>query len=365
MTPGAGSRVDFEFDQDQELLRDSTRRYLADRAPMAYVRDHLDASPGVDAVWRGLVDLGLVGMLAPSDVGGADMGMIDLALGLGEMGRALYPGPFAASAVGAIPLVAGLLDATLTEAWLPQLTAGASIGTVGFVDAADDPLRLDRVGMVHGTKVHVPDAAGADLLLLPTTAVDGVVVALTPDTPGVSIEPAPTVDGTRTFGRVRCVGAEPIVAPVPAPDIAAAARDRLALAYVLDGVGAAERSLELAVDYAKEREQFGRPIGSFQAVQHLCADMLRAVELGRAAAYYAAWACDAADPAERHRAVTIAQAFASDGFYRVAADAIQVFGGVGFTWEHDIHLYYKRLLTLQHFLGSRSDHLAELATLVL
>ncbi len=120
----------------------------------------------------------------------------------------------------------------------------------------------------------------------------------------------------------------------------------------------------MALEYAKEREQFGKPIGSFQAVQHLCADMLRAVELGRAAAYYAAWACDAADGAERHRAATIAAAFAADGFYRVGATAIQVFGGIGFTWEHDIHLFYKRLLTLQQFQGSATDHLEELASIV-
>jgi alkylation response protein AidB-like acyl-CoA dehydrogenase len=180
----------------------------------------------------------------------------------------------------------------------------------------------------------------------------------------VHVEPLPTVDGSRKFATValRAAGGTTIAGAGPA---LAAASDRLALAFVLDGVGAAEVALELAVEYAKEREQFGTPIGSFQAVQHLCADMLRAVELGRAAAYYAAWACDEADAAERHRAVTVARAFAADGFYRVGASAIQVFGGIGFTWEHDVHLFYKRLLTLQHLGGSASDHLEELASLVL
>jgi alkylation response protein AidB-like acyl-CoA dehydrogenase len=134
---------------------------------------------------------------------------------------------------------------------------------------------------------------------------------------------------------------------------------------VVDGVGAASRALELAVEYAKDRRQFDVPIGTFQAVQHLCADMLRAVELARASAYYACWACDAADGAERHRAATMAQAFAADAFYEVGATAIQVFGGIGFTWEHDIHLFYKRLLSVQQYAGGSIDQLEELATIVL
>ncbi|HEX4778711.1 MAG TPA: acyl-CoA dehydrogenase family protein, partial [Acidimicrobiia bacterium] len=141
--------------------------------------------------------------------------------------------------------------------------------------------------------------------------------------------------------------------------------DRLAVADVVDGVGAAARALELAVEYARTRVQFDRPIGSFQAVQHLCADMLQAVELARAGAYYACWAIDAADESERHRAVTMAKAFASDELYRVGASAVQVFGGVGFTWEHDIHLYLKRLMSLRTAGGTTDDHLADLAEIAL
>jgi alkylation response protein AidB-like acyl-CoA dehydrogenase len=141
--------------------------------------------------------------------------------------------------------------------------------------------------------------------------------------------------------------------------------DRLVVAGVVDGVGAASRALEMAVDYAKERRQFDRPIGSFQAVQHLCADMLRSVELARAGAYYACWAADAADAAERHRAATMAQAFAADELYGVGASLIQVHGGIGFTWEHDAHLYYKRLLTLKELAGGSPGQLEELASLIL
>jgi alkylation response protein AidB-like acyl-CoA dehydrogenase len=151
--------------------------------------------------------------------------------------------------------------------------------------------------------------------------------------------------------------------------------DRVLTALVVDGLGAAEVALDMAVAYAKERTQFDRPIGSFQAVQHLCADMLVSLELGRAGAYYALWAADQASragsggheqsPAEAHRAATMAKAFAGDAFYRIGAGAIQVFGGIGFTWEHDVHLFYKRLLTLQQAHGTGTEHLEELADLIL
>ncbi len=153
--------------------------------------------------------------------------------------------------------------------------------------------------------------------------------------------------------------------PATRPTRSARTLDRLAVACVVDGVGAAQQAMELAVEYAKERVQFDRPIGSFQAVQHLCADMLRALELGRAAGYYACWAADDAEPEEAHRAATMAKAFASDAYAQLGGTAIQVFGGIGFTWEHDIHLYYKRLLSLSVSLGNSSEHLAELARIAI
>ena len=356
--------MDFEFTDDQELLRDSVRRYLAERAPLGYVREQLDAPAVVDEVWQGLAELGLSGMLVPEPLGGAGLGLVDLALPLGEMGRALYPGPFTASAVAASSLLTDLgVDAVATS-WLPRLAAGDAIATVASTDARADPVKVDADGTLHGTKVHAPDGIAADVILVVTD--DGnAVTAVTPSDSGVTASSLTTVDGTRKFATVTLDGAlgTPLGGDVAAA--VAAADDRFGVACVLDGIGAAERSLELVLEYAKEREQFGKPIGSFQAVQHLCADMLRAIELGRAVGYYAAWACDAAEPTERHRAATMARAFAADAFYRVAANAIQVFGGIGFTWEHDIHLFYKRLLTLQLAGGTTSSHLAELASIVL
>jgi len=353
--------VDFEFSDDQEQLRDSVRRYLTDRAPLPWVRAHYEDDAVVDDVWRGLAEIGLTAMLVPEPSGGAGMGMVDLALPLGELGRSVYPGPFAASAVGAASLLSASGTNPVADEWLPRIADGSAVVALAATPSRDDPPRRDGAA-VHGTLTHVPDGVAADLVLVAADA--DTVVAIPAGDPSMTVAPLPTVDGSRKFATVTCAGATGTeLAGVG--DALAAASDRLALAFVLDGVGAAEVALEMAVEYAKEREQFGKPIGSFQAVQHLCADMLRAVELGRAAAYYAAWACDEADATERHRAVTMARAFAADGFYRVGATAIQVFGGVGFTWEHDIHLFYKRLLTLQHLGGSASDHLEELASLVL
>jgi alkylation response protein AidB-like acyl-CoA dehydrogenase len=222
---------------------------------------------------------------------------------------------------------------------------------------------------VTGRKVHVADVTAADLVLVTARAEDDLaVLVVRPGTDGVALTATPTVDGTRREGTIELEDAPAERLGLDAADVAAALAetiDRLAIAAVVDGVGAAARALELSVDYAKERRQFDQPIGSFQAVQHLCADMLRAVELARAAAYYACWACDAADAQERHRAAVMAQAFAADELYTVGASAIQIHAGVGFTWEHDAHLYYKRLLSLQHRGGGATDHLEELAALIL
>jgi alkylation response protein AidB-like acyl-CoA dehydrogenase len=184
--------------------------------------------------------------------------------------------------------------------------------------------------------------------------------------PGLVIDPLPSVDGTRAQATATMTNTPARrIGEGDATDAVTEVVDRLLVAHVTDGLGAAEVALDLAVAYAKERVQFDKPIGAFQAVQHLCSDMLQALELGRAGAYYALWACDSADAKERHRAAVMAKAFASDAFPRIGASAIQVFGGVGFTWEHDVHLFYKRLLTLQQSYGDASDALDELAGLVL
>jgi alkylation response protein AidB-like acyl-CoA dehydrogenase len=371
--------MDFERSDEQELLAESVSRFLAERAPLSpYVRERIDDDRGTTVpVWKGLADLGVVGLLAPEDHGGAGMAMVDAAVVLEAQGRFVHPGPYLASAIGATSLVDLAGDDRDREAFLPQLACGATIGTValwepGFRRPWNDPETLaieDGDGWrLDGSKVHVPDAVGADVIFVIARLPGGGcgVFRTTPETQGVTVTATPTVDGTRKEATVELVNAEAhMIGAGDRTDAIAGTVDRLTTAMVVDGVGAAERAMELAVEYAKERKQFDVPIGTFQAVQHLCADMLQSVELARAAGYYACWACDAADAAERHRAATMAQAFAADSLYRVGANAIQVFGGVGFTWEHDIHLFYKRLLTLQHFAGGTVDQLEELASIVL
>jgi alkylation response protein AidB-like acyl-CoA dehydrogenase len=362
--------LDFEFSEDQELLRATVRRFLTERAPIAYVRDMLDDERGTtDDVWSGLSALGVTGLLVPETYGGAGMGMVDMAVVLEELGRAVHPGPFASTAVGAASLVALAGTEDDRAELLPGLASGDTIGTVALPDPSET--RADETGgewTLTGETAHVPDAAAADAIVATVTTADGELGAflVARDAPGLAIEPTPTVDGTRKFATVTLTEAPARrLGTGNAMRAVAETVDRLGVAAVVDGVGAASRSLEMAVEYAKERRQFSRPIGSFQAVQHVCADMLRAVELARAGAYYACWAADAADPAERHRAATIAQAFAADELYTVGASLIQVHGGIGFTWEHDAHLYYKRLLTLKELAGGSPGRLEELASLVL
>jgi alkylation response protein AidB-like acyl-CoA dehydrogenase len=362
--------LDFEFSEDQELLRATVRRFLTERAPIAYVRTMLDDDRGTtDDVWSGLTALGATGLLVPEAHGGAGMGMVDMAVVLEELGRAVHPGPFASTAVGAVSLVALAGSEDDRAELLPALASGETIGTVALSSGGDTRAVVnDGDWHIAGEKTHVADAVAADMLVVTATTPEGELgsFVVTCDAPGLGVTPIATIDGTRKFATVTLTEAPARRLGVgDATGAVAVTVDRLGIAAVVDGVGAASRSLELALEYAKERRQFDRPIGSFQAVQHVCADMLRAVELARAGAYYACWAADAADPAERHRAATMAQAFAADELYTVGASLIQVHGGIGFTWEHDAHLYYKRLLTLKELAGGSPGQLEELASLVL
>jgi alkylation response protein AidB-like acyl-CoA dehydrogenase len=322
-----------------------------------------------DNVWSGLIVLGATGLLVPEVHGGAGMGMLDMAVVLEELGRAVHPGPFASTAIGAVSLVALAGSEDDRAELLPGLASGESTGTVALSSAEDTRAAVNGGDWsITGQRTHVADAVGADMLVVTAATTDGELGAfvVARNAPGMEVTPTATVDGTRKFATVTLTEVPARrLGPGDATDAVAETVDRLGTAAVVDGVGAASRALELAVEYAKERRQFDRPIGSFQAVQHLCADMLRAVELARAGAYYACWAADAADPAERHRAATMAQAFAADELYTVGASLIQVHGGIGFTWEHNAHLYYKRLLTLKELAGGSPGQLEELASLVL
>jgi acyl-CoA dehydrogenase len=372
--------LNFEFSEEQEQLRASVRGFLEARAPIGYVRELWDQPRGTtDECWSGLAALGAVGLLVPEELGGVGGGMVDVAVVCEELGRVVHPGPYEASAVGAAGLLVDLGTPDDHAVLLPAIADGSRVGTVALFEpgrrsewrapettAAADGAGPDAGWIVSGTKVHVASLAAADVALVTATDEQGALGVFAIETREARIEPTSTVDGTRREGTLaldripaRRIGRS------DATDAVARTVDRLHTAAVVDGVGSAARALEISVEYAHARKQFDAPIGSFQAVQHLCADMLRNVELARAAGYYACWALDAADPAEAHRAATMALAYAGDGLYDVGANTIQVHGGVGYTWEHDAHLFYKRLLTLQGLGGGSTDQLEELAAIVL
>jgi alkylation response protein AidB-like acyl-CoA dehydrogenase len=368
--------MDFEFSAEQEALRTTVRRFLADAAPIPYVRQQLADRRGTsDEVWKGLVDVGLLGLLVPEAWGGAGRGMVDMGVVLEEMGRAVHPGPFASSAVGAVSALVAVGSEFDRDAWLPSLCDGSAIGTLALFEEGGRFFWREPATTAHpspdgwrisGGKGPAPDADAADLLLVSAATDDGVgLFAVEPHAAGLAVEPLAVVDGTRKQARLTLDQTPAARVGVgDATDGLSEVVDRLLIALVVDAVGCAEQALQMAVEHAKQRVQFDKPIGAFQAVQHLCAEMLQSVEMARAGAYYALWAADSAPPEERHRAATMAKAFAGEALFRVGANAIQVLGGIGFTWEHDAHLYYKRLISLHDLMGTPSEHLEELATLI-
>jgi alkylation response protein AidB-like acyl-CoA dehydrogenase len=288
--------------------------------------------------------------------------MSDMGIVMEELGRTVHPSPCWTSCVGAISAAAafGLDDL------LASLAEGTCKGTLalqepgrGFTGWANARLAVAD-GKLSGEKILVPDAAGADYLFVTTTNGSYLVAG---DADGLGMDNSDWLDGSRRFATVTFdnvtgtrVGDNGQLAPVI---------DRMLVALCADGLGAAQRALELTIAHASEREQFGQRIGSFQAVQHLCADMLQQLELGRAGLHRALWALDAGDAQEAHRAAVMCKAYCSETFPQIGANAIQVFGGAGFTWEYDIQLFYKRLLSLQMTWGGSEVWLEELATLVI
>jgi alkylation response protein AidB-like acyl-CoA dehydrogenase len=350
--------MNLELTDEQVALRDSVRRYLAEKASLTtHVRPMLDDPRGTtDEVWRGLVDLGATGVLVSQEFGGAGMTMVEAGIVAEELGAALYPGPWLSTAVAATRALARTgVDAA---ALLTGIANGSLIATVGPLNG-ELPTVVD--GLLRGELTALPDAAAADVILV--LAVDRDSTGLyAVDAGVVEVTERQHVDPTRKQFDVRLDG-------VPAQRLGCASADDTALAddvliaYAADALGAATAVMNLAIDYAKVRRQFDQQIGSFQAVQHLCVDMYETVELARSGVLHALWAADAADASERHLAALRAKAFAAR-LASVADTAIQVFGGIGYTWEHDAHLYLKRLLGWSAFLEGSDLFLVEVGKAV-
>jgi alkylation response protein AidB-like acyl-CoA dehydrogenase len=377
--------VDFGLDQEQESLRKYAREVLERECGMNFVRAMMEHPTAHDErLHRLLAELGWMGIAIPEAYGGQGLSLVDLAVVVEELGRAVAPGPFFATTCLAAPLILEAGSDEQKETVLPELASGRAIGTVahvehgGFRDAGGIALEAtaNRSGFtISGIKAFVPDAHVADLVVVAartsrsTYAEEGITLLLIDTTaPGVGVSQRSTLDSTRrlcdiAFDRVE-VGPDAVLGEVGRgwPALERALQGAIAL-LCAECVGGAQRVLELSVEYAKVREQFGRPIGSFQAVKHRCADMLSDVELARSAMYYAAWAASEGAP-ELALASSMAKAWCGEAYTRVAQNGALLHGGVGFTWEHDLHLYVKRARSNELLLGDSIHHRELVARLV-
>lgn len=359
------------LDSEQGQLRSTLRELLAEHAPPSRVREVMDGDEGYDsALWRRVSeDLGLSGLVVPESYGGSGVGNVERCIVLEELGRALSPVPYLASSVLAVDTVLAFDDAELAKEILPGLATGESIAAVAL--AGDDGSwgsSASSVAAVRGDGGWTLDGH-ASFVLSGDVADIVLVLAMTPEGPGFFVvsgkevrrTPLHTLDPTRGMVRLDFAGAPARRAAVSDPAaVLDAVRDRAAVALAAERVGVIARVLEMTVEYAKTRVQFGRPIGSYQAVKHGCADMYRSYEQADSVLRYAAWAADH-DPDELPLAAALTQVVTAPASFQAAADTVQLHGGIGYTWEHDAHLYYKRAKTNELLLDGPDQQQERLA----
>ncbi|MER7564200.1 acyl-CoA dehydrogenase family protein [Streptomyces sp. NPDC097941] len=368
--------MDFAFSEEQEELGRTVRAFLAHTSPETETRRLMETPEGFDrALWRRMgTELGLQGLAVPEEYGGAGCGPVEVGVVMEEMGRALLCAPFLSSAVLATNTLLRCADEEARKRLLPGLASGELVGTLALTE---DSARWDAAGvrltaresngswLLSGHKMFVLDGATADVVLtvarVENATDDGIgVFCVEGDAPGLTRAPLPTMDPTRRQAHLdyRDVPATRLRTHGDGWDLVSEVLDRAAVALAAEQVGVATRALDMAVEYAKVRHQFGRPIGSFQAVKHLLADVLLEVESARAAAHYALLAAEnseSADP-ELPAVASLAKAFCSDACVQAAEENIQVHGGIGFTWEHPAHLYLKRAKTSHLLFGDPAYH---------
>jgi alkylation response protein AidB-like acyl-CoA dehydrogenase len=365
--------VYFDLTDEQQAIKATARDFLAARYKSERIRELAESELGFEqADWEEMGELGWPGLALPEEWGGQGLGIVELAVLFEEMGYALAPSPLFSNTVAGLLLAHGGSDEQ-RERLLKPLAEGRLRGTPALWDAGTPATvgefameaRDDGDGVVlDGEKVLVMDAAAADFMLVATA--DGGRHVVERGAEGVTIEPATSIDLTRRLYLVRFDGVR-----VAAENTLPAAGEeympvffRLCVALAAESTGVAQRTMEMAVAYAKDRQQFGRPIGSYQAVSHRCAQMLLETENARSAVYGAAWAADA-EPKSLPRAASMAKAYASDAGWRVPDASIQVHGGIGFTWEHDLHFFLKRGRANASMFGDPKWHRERVAEAVL
>jgi alkylation response protein AidB-like acyl-CoA dehydrogenase len=331
--------MNFELTDDQRSIQRTARDFLAASYPPEEIRRLAYDTPRgfTDEGWARICELGWPALLVAEEHGGLGLGVVELAVVQEELGAALAPSPFLSTVVAAA-LIADAGSDAQRDHWLPALAAGETRGTVATLRE-------------NGGWSAVPDADGAEVIV----ARDGERWALVTDSRAEAVE---ALDPTRKLWRVQAEGDLEAM-----PGDGSRARDIAAVALAAESAGVARRAMDMGVQYAKEREQFGRPIGAYQAVSHACAQMLLEVEGARSTALYAAWALDH-EPESGPLAASMAKAYASDAGWRVPAASLQVHGGIGFTWEHDLHLWLKRGKANAYLWGDAREHRARVADLI-
>jgi alkylation response protein AidB-like acyl-CoA dehydrogenase len=333
--------VNFDLNEEQQEIKRTANEFLASRFPPAKVRELAEARSYDDGLWKEISELGWPGIAISDADGGQGLGMVELVVLLEESGYACAPSPLLGTAGAALVISAAGSDEQRAE-WLPKLASGEATGAFGGFD--------------HGASGDAESTLFCDL---PTA--DVVVIfhnggAFLAPASDVDFETFEAIDATRSYGLISEPSGEPLAGDVDA------GRDRLAVAIAAELTGIAQRTMEMAVEYARERQQFGRPIGAYQGVGHRCAAMLLATEESRSLTYYAAWTADA-EPESLPMAAAMAGARGADAGWQVPASALQVFGGIGFTWEHDLQFWLKRGRVAGRMLGTPRDHRERVADL--
>ncbi|HET9533206.1 MAG TPA: acyl-CoA dehydrogenase family protein [Blastocatellia bacterium] len=371
--------MEFGFTQEQEMIRGQAAEFLKKEWPTGYVRELMESEHGhSDDLWEKMVSMGWMGLIFPEEYGGVGLSFVEQAVVLEQMGRALVPGSYFSTV-----LLAGL---TLMEAasdeqkkrWLSPIAEGKLKATLalaerGVVSGSESiTVRADRAGggyVINGTKLFVPDAHIADLIICAARTGDGIsLFAIDRKSDGVGVTPLKTLDQTRrlyelSFEQVKTSPSSMIGEPGRAWPSMERVLNKAVVGVCAEMAGGTTRALEMSVEYAKARVQFGRPIGSFQAIQHRCADMLLLAESARSAVYAAACAASEGDE-NLPLMASISKAYTSEAYTRVTGEAIQIHGGMGFTWEHDVHLYFKRAKADEVSFGDASYHRERVARLI-
>ena len=375
--------MNFGFNDEQELLRSTARKFFDNECPSMTVRTLMEAPEGMTPeLWKKLAEQGWLGLIAPEEHGGMALGIVDLVVLLEEMGRAVVPGPFFSTVLlGGLAILEAGNDAQ-KKAWLPKICSGEARATIAWMEPSAElgaagitlPAAAKGSGFtLNGTKLFVHDAHTADAIVVAArtgkSGADGISLFLVPKgAKGLTVTLLPTMDQTRKLCEVTLkdvsLGADARLGEIGGGWTALArVLDRATVALCAEMCGGAQKVLDMTVEYAKIRQAFGRPIGSYQGVKHKAADMLVDVENSKSITYYAAWAMDEG-VSEGPLAVSMAKAYVSDAYRRVSANGIQLHGGIGFTWEHDLHLYFKRAKGSEFTFGDATFHRERVAQLV-